>query len=433
MAETGIIIIGAGAAGLMCARELAQAGKKITILEARDRPGGRIHTITDKSFPMPVELGAEFVHGEPVLTKKLLKEASLEYYETSGELWRSQKGEFVEQDDFIEDLDEVVKQLKKLPTDIPVAKFLDTHFSAEKHVMLRKTLKSYVEGYNAADPKLASSFALLQQLLGEDNKQYRIKKGYVELIDYLVYGCIANGGIINYETAAKEIRWSEGKVKVTDRTGKVFTAEKAVITLPLGVLQNSSKVKFSPEIADVQNAINRLGFGNVIKVALNFKDQVWRAATNIGSVEKSDPGFIFSDAIIPTWWTQIPEKNGMITGWLAGPKATKLKNETDEKILSLALESLAVIFQIPRKTLQSKLLGSCIYNWSADEFSNGAYSYETIHSKNAKTIITTPIKDTLYFAGEAYYQGSESGTVEAALVSGEETAKKILHGDRSSN
>src|SRR5215204_166631 len=431
MTETRIIIIGAGAAGLMSARELAQAGKKITILEARHRPGGRIHTITDNRFPMPVELGAEFVHGKTVLTKKLLKEASLGYYEMKSNFWRFVKGELVDQDDFIEDMDEVINQLKKLPTDIPVARFLDTHFSSEKHVMLRKTLKNYVEGYNAADSNLASSFALLQQLLGEDDKQYRIKTGYIELIDYMVYGFLASGGMINYETAAKEIKWSEGKVKVTEQTGKIFTAAKAVITLPLGILQNSSKVKFSPEIPDVRKAINSLGFGTVIKVVLNFKEQVWRAATNIDSVKKSDPGFIFSDAIIPTWWTQIPEKNGMITGWLAGPKAASLKDESDEKIFGVALESLAVILQIPRKTLQSKLLGSCIHNWSADEFSNGAYSYETIHSKNAKTIITTPVKDTLYFAGESCYKGSDSGTVEAALVSGEETAKKILDGDRS--
>ena len=433
MAETEIIIIGAGAAGLICARELAQAGKKVTILEARVRPGGRIHTITNNRFPLAVELGAEFIHGELVLTKKLLKEASLEYYKTNGDLWRSQKGEFVEQDDFVENLNEIVIQLKKLPTDIPTAEFLDTYFGSEKYLMLRKTLKSYVEGYNAADSKLASSFALLQQLLGEDDKQYRIKNGYVELIDYLVFGCLANGTKILYETAAQEIMWSDGKVKVTDRNGKTFSATKVVITLPLGVLQSSSKIKFSPEIPDVQKAINRLGFGTVIKVVLNFNEQIWRAATNIKSVKNSYPGFIFSDAIIPTWWTQIPEKNGMITGWLAGPQAARLKGESDEKIFSLALESLAVIFQIPRNTLRSKLLGSCIYNWSADEFAKGAYSYETIHSKNAKTIITTPVKNTLFFAGEAYYKGSESGTVEAALASGEETAKKILDVDRSSN
>ena len=109
MAKTEIIIIGAGAAGLMCARELAQAGKKVMILEARDRSGGRIHTLTDPHFPLPVELGAEFIHGELEVTHKLLDEAKLVSYKTGGDLWRSEKGRFIEQKDFIEDIDEVVK------------------------------------------------------------------------------------------------------------------------------------------------------------------------------------------------------------------------------------------------------------------------------------------------------------------------------------
>ena len=426
MTKAEIIIIGAGAAGLMCARELAQAGKTIIVLEARDRPGGRIHTITDPDFPLPVELGAEFVHGDLELTQKLLDEAKLDSYETKGDLWRSEKGEFIEQEDFIENVDEVIKQLKKLPTDIGVAEFLDTSFRGEKYVMLRKTLKSYVEGYNAANSGDASSFALLQQLLGEEQKQYRVRHGYTELINYLVYGSLANGAIINYDTHVREITWSKGKVKVIDQTGRVFTASKAVITVPLGVLQNTPGIKFSPKITETLTAINSLGFGSVIKVLLNFDGPVWKEATNAGSLKNSDPGFIFSDAIIPTWWTQIPEKNGMITGWLAGPKADRLQHESPEEIYRLALESLAVIFKIPRTILQSRLLGSHVHNWATDEFSKGAYSYETIHSKKAKDTITTPIADTLYFAGEAYYEGSASGTVEAALVTGEKVSKKIL-------
>ena len=426
MTKTEIIIIGAGAAGLMCARELAQAGKSIIILEARNRPGGRIHTITDPGFPLPIELGAEFIHGDLELTQKLLREAKLDSYETKGDLWRSEKGKFIEQEDFIEDIDEVIKQLKKLPTDVGVAEFLDATFHGEKYVMLRKTLKSYVEGYNAANSTYASSFALLQQLLGEDQKQYRLKHGYTELIDYLVYGSLANGAIINYDTPVKAINWSKGKVKVIDQTGGAFVGSRAVITVPLGVLQNQSGIKFSPNITETLTAINSLGFGSVIKVLLNFDEPVWKEAIKARSLKNSDPGFIFSDAIIPTWWTQIPEKNGMITGWLAGPKADRLQHESTEEIFRLALESLAVIFKIPRSTLQSKLLGSHVHNWSTDEFSKGAYSYETIHSKKAKNIISTPIADTLYFAGEAYYEGSESGTVEAALITGDKVSKKIL-------
>jgi monoamine oxidase len=429
MNHTEIIVIGAGAAGLIAAKELITSGHQVTIVEARDRVGGRIYTVRDDRFPLPVELGAEFVHGDLALTKQLLKEAGAEFYQTKGDLWRSQNGEFAEQEDFIEGIEEVIKRLKELPTDISVAEFLDQHFSGERYVTLRKTLKGFVEGYDAADSTVASSFALLQELLGAEDKQYRIKGGYIKIIDYLLDEYTKRGGKVYLETIVKEIRWKKGNVELIDQTNRSFIAEKVVITVPLGVLQigeqDTAGIIFSPAINDVQQAIHSLGFGSVIKIILNFEQPVWKIASNNAAAKKKDPGFIFSDAIIPTWWTQIPEQNGMITGWVGGPNAVRLQHEPDEKLVHLALESLAVIFKIPRQTLQSKLMGSCIHNWSKNEFSRGAYSFETIHSKKAKAMIATPIQDTLYFAGEAF-EGSESGTVEAALVSGQKAAKKLL-------
>ena len=74
---TDAIIIGAGAAGLMAARELVRAGKTVLVLEASGRVGGRIFTVHDQGSGMPIELGAEFVHGEAKETTRLLDEARL--------------------------------------------------------------------------------------------------------------------------------------------------------------------------------------------------------------------------------------------------------------------------------------------------------------------------------------------------------------------
>lgn len=425
-----VIILGSGAAGLFCARELANAGKKVIVLEARSRHGGRIHTITDNQFPLPVELGAEFIHGDLPVTKKVLKEAGIDFYKIKGDIWRSELGEFAEQEDFIEEIDLVIKQLKKLPTDVSIADFLDHYFSGEKFAKLRKTLKSYVEGYDAADTQDASAFALLQELVGEDDNQYRIKGGYIKLVEYLVKQCSEAGCIFKLETIIKEIRWRKDFVEAVDDEGNHFSAKKIVITVPLGVLQSPANsrghITFTPAIPGVQQAIDTIGYGAVIKIILHFDEAFWNDAKNKNKQsKKSEPGFVFSDAIIPTWWTQLPEKNGMISGWLGGPKASRLADEPEEKILNLALESLAVIFQILRTTLQSKLVGYYIWNWGKDEFSRGAYSYEKVQSKNAKATIVSPLDNTIYFAGEAYHDGG-SGTVEAALISGKKTAEKIL-------
>ena len=73
-----IVIVGAGAPASMAARELARAGKRVTILEApRDRCGGRIHPLPASEFGYPADGGAEFVHGEAPVTRDLLNEAGL--------------------------------------------------------------------------------------------------------------------------------------------------------------------------------------------------------------------------------------------------------------------------------------------------------------------------------------------------------------------
>jgi monoamine oxidase len=425
-----IIIVGAGAAGLMCARELTASGYKVVVLEARDRIGGRIHTINDPTFPMPLELGAEFVHGNLSVTKELMKEAGISLYKMEGELWRAEGGKFIEQDDFIEDIDLVIKMLKKLPTDLSIADFLNLHFADSKYTKLRKTFTSYVEGYDAADTKQASSFAILQELLGEDDQQYRVKGGYGKLIDYLFEQSVQRGCNFQFERSVKKIQWKKGSVTVTDLSGNVFNAAKVIVTVPLGVLQSNESdaghIMFSPSIGEIEASIEKLGYGKVIKVILQFRTQLWKnAQTGLKNQKEIEPAFIFSDAKVPTWWSQLPEKNGMITGWLAGPNSIPYLGKTDEELLDLSLESLEKIFNINVKSLFSELTGSRIINWGSDEFARGAYSYETVDSKTAKSTISKGVDDTIYFAGEAFQEGPESGTVEAAFVSAKKIAKKI--------
>src|SRR3954454_11381665 len=89
MDDMDVIIIGAGIAGLAAANELATAGIKPLVLEARDRIGGRITTIYEQTSGAHIELGAEFVHGHPPEVFKAAKTADLKIVETGGELWYS--------------------------------------------------------------------------------------------------------------------------------------------------------------------------------------------------------------------------------------------------------------------------------------------------------------------------------------------------------
>src|SRR5947207_8583883 len=92
MDQDSILIIGAGAAGLAAARDLARAGRQVIVLEARERIGGRVFTHRDHVSPVPIEMGAEFVHGKSPALWQIADAANLKLYEVSGRHWFFQEG-----------------------------------------------------------------------------------------------------------------------------------------------------------------------------------------------------------------------------------------------------------------------------------------------------------------------------------------------------
>ncbi|MEJ7679505.1 MAG: FAD-dependent oxidoreductase [Segetibacter sp.] len=154
-----VIIVGAGAAGLMAAKELSGAGFKVCILEARNRIGGRIYTINDHNSAMPVEGGAEFIHGNLEVTLDLLKEAGIDKQEIKGEVWQVREGRWSQENDFFANAELVIKHLKASKEDISIAEFIKQFFAEDKYRDLRKSLISYVEGYYSGKTERMSAKA----------------------------------------------------------------------------------------------------------------------------------------------------------------------------------------------------------------------------------------------------------------------------------
>jgi len=428
--DNSIIIVGAGAAGLMAAAELSAVGYHVTILEAQSRAGGRIHTLDDGSFSCIAEAGAEFVHGPLPFTTSLLREAGIPLQTFDGEIWEHNSGDMEEDETFVE-MDKAFKQtLEELDEDITVTAFFDKYFPGAEHAATKESLTRYIEGYEAADIHKASMLALKGDLLQPQEEQYRPATGYRPMVAHLLDKCLLNGCVIKYAAPVTEIHWQRGKAKVVT-PGANYTAGKVLLTIPLGVLQlqagDTGHIRFQPEITAKVQAAQHIGWGTVIKVLFEFSRPFWREDSIMGKLGKNTKGlgFIFSQQPIPTWWTQLPEKNSLLTGWLAGPAAGRLNGAADKEIETIALQSLATIFQLQEAEVRAMLTASKIVNWQAMPYIKGAYAYKMVNSEAAVNELRQPLEGTIFFAGEAIYTGPYAGTVEAALASAVNVVKDI--------
>jgi len=420
-----IIIIGAGASGLTAARELSKKGKKVLILEARNRLGGRINTITSRGFSKPIEGGAEFVHGNLPLTLQLLKEAKIEYVPALGEIWQEKNGTIRQQEEFIENGEVLVQQLQALEEDIPVKDFLDEHFPGAEYAALRKDIRRFVEGYDAADISRASTVALASEFVA-DEEQHRVKGGYIQLVQYLEQECKKNGCTFLLNKPVQEVQWAEANITVIAKDGSSYQGKQLVVTVPVGILQAKDRkgISFTPALPDKMKAADAIGFGAVIKLSLEFRTPFWTDA--VKEKDLSNMGFLFSEATIPTWWTQAPQQSNLLTGWLAGPAAKDLCYACDEELLKNGLHALAAIFKMDELQLRNELKAWHVANWANDAYSLGAYSYVTVDGQEARKQLAEPVANTIFFAGEGAYVGPDTGTVEAALYSGNEVCRRIL-------
>jgi monoamine oxidase len=414
-----IIIVGAGAAGLYAAHLLLKEGHKITIIEARDRTGGRIHTVK-KKFTRPVEGGAEFVHGELPITRKLIKDAGLKETAIHGEFYQLVDGQFQNAEFLNEEIEDVSNKMKGLKEDLTFSDFIKRHLSGPQYNKVAGHLSKLVEGYDGADPAKVSTFALRDEWTGwNEEDDLRIEGKYAGIIGYLEKYIGENGGAIKLSSPVEKISWSKHDVTVT-AAGQTFHADQVIVTVPISILQENV-IEFSPQIPNHIQAANQIGFGGVVKFVFEFKEEIEKLET---FKKIHDFRFIFTDLEIPTWWSQLPQSSRIFTGWLGGPKSLSFTRDKQVQYQK-AIETLSTILKIDAARVESLLVDWHIEDWVADPFSKGAYAYATPETEEARKLLNKPVEETLFFAGEAISEGESMGTVEAAFESAEEVVRKV--------
>jgi protoporphyrinogen oxidase len=161
MTQADVLIVGAGAAGLMAAKEIAAVGKSVIVLEGRNRIGGRVHTETGNGFSEPVETGAEFVHGNLELTRSLLNEANLHTIESGGILSCGRRSPAAGRSYGTQR--QAIECIKPANNRKQHQGFLESHFPDAEHEELKKSIRGYVEGYYAGELANASVLAFKEE------------------------------------------------------------------------------------------------------------------------------------------------------------------------------------------------------------------------------------------------------------------------------
>jgi monoamine oxidase len=360
-----------------------------------------------------------------------LEEAGIRYHETSGDLYNAQESEIHKQNDFIEHQKLFAKKLSEVNEDMSVQTFLDLHFKGERYDSLRRSIEGYVQGYDLADIDKASTLFLKQEWLSEDDApQYRIEGGYGGMINYLVGDCERHHCSFEFNTAIKRIDWKPGMAKLFSSDGKSFECRKVVITVPLGIWQSqktdAAHIEYHPGLTEKLEAAKHMGYGEVIKFIIQFSDIIWENEEIVGRKRMKNLGFVFANTPIPTWWTQAPQRVAILTGWCGGPPVRKYKKLNNEGLLQLATDSLSQIFGIDHSIILEKMVTWRIYNWAMDEFSMGGYAFPSLNRRHYIDILSQPVGNTIFVAGEALWWGNEVGMVEGALRSALHAAEQLL-------
>jgi len=417
-----VIVVGAGLAGLSAAGALLEGGCDVTVLEARDRIGGRVFP-DGMTAGVPVELGPEWLSADGEL-HDLFVRAGARLVPAQGARWRRRGDRWENQDDLADRNANLVEKIRRLPG--PDRSLLDAlaECCADASDDDRTRLLGYVQGFHAADPAILSA-----RWLGEveanqpaEDSDLRSLDGTAPTLRALATERVKNATRLGTEVVG--LRWRRGRVEVhTRERGGPVVGGAAVITVPLPILR---QLPITPELPELAEATALLRMGHVVKLVMRFEEPFWRDVVPGGPMLFLQvPG-----KPIPVWWTA-PKDAPVLTAWAGGPSAERLAGTAEGELLRLAIESLAAGLGIGEEEVRRRVREHRWHDWSSDRFTRGAYSYVGVGGTRAHEVLSRPVEQTLFVAGEATCGEGLNATMEGALRSGRRAAAQLLSGPAS--
>ena len=406
--EIDVAIIGAGAAGIAAARRVAAAKRRYALLEASSRIGGRCIAET-ATFGVAFDRGAHWMHLPQ--TNPLVRAASaagLDIYSASRGL-KLRVGPRAARETELEDYfsalvrsNRAIVDAGRGKNDIAAANALPADLGD-----WRPSIEFSIGPYSIGKALSQVSAADLSRA-AERGLEAFCRQGYGAVLEKLGAGLP-----VQLSTPVSSLEWGRGLELETPRG--TIRARAVIVTVSTGVLA-SGNIRFSPELPRRQSdAIAALSLGSYDHIALEIPGNPFGLDNDDLVIEKSSG---------PRTAALLANIGGtpLCTVDVGGPFGRDLAQQGGQAMVAFAREWLGSIFG---SGLRSAIRRSAVTRWNDEPFALGAFSAAVPGGANARKVLLEPLRDRVWFAGEAVHD-TLWGTVGGAWESGTRAAEAAL-------